>query len=60
MKLDGHIFYCDPQRSDQKPHVENNHNFVKDILPNKRKLDNLTQDDLNLMFSHINLFPELI
>ena len=30
----GHIFYCDPQRPDQKPHVENNHNFVRDILPN--------------------------
>ncbi len=53
----GHIFYCDPQRPDQKPHVENNHNFVRDILPNKRNLDNLTQDNLNLMFSHINSVP---
>ena len=53
----GHIFYCDPQRPDQKPHVENNHNFIRDILPNKRKLDRLTQDDLNLMFSHINSVP---
>lgn len=53
----GHIFYCDPQRPDQKPHVENNHNFVRDILPNKRKLDKLTQEDLNLMFSHINSVP---
>lgn len=52
-----HIFYCDPQRPDQKPHVENNHNFVRDILPNKRNLDNLTQEDLNLMFSHINSVP---
>lgn len=53
----GHIFYCDPQRPDQKPHVENNHNFVRDILPNKRKLDQLTQKDLDLMFSHINSVP---
>lgn len=53
----GHIFYCDPQRPDQKPHVENNHNFVRNILPNKRKLDKLTQDDINLMFSHINSVP---
>lgn len=53
----GHIFYCDPQRPDQKPHVENNHNFVRDILPNKRKLDKLTQEDLDLMFSHINSVP---
>lgn len=53
----GHIFYCDPQRPDQKPHVENNHNFVRDILPNKRKLDKLTQTDVELMFSHINSVP---
>lgn len=53
----GHIFYCDPQRPDQKPHVENNHNFIRDILPNKRKLDKLTQEDLDLMFSHINSVP---
>ena len=53
----GHIFYCDPQRPDQKPHVENNHNLVRNILPNKRNLDKLTQEDLNLMFSHINSVP---
>lgn len=51
------IFYCDPQMPSQKPHVENNHNYVRDILPNGRKLSNLTQDDLNLMFSHINSTP---
>ena len=53
----GHIFYCDPQRPDQKPHVENNHNLVRNILPNKRILDKLTQGDLDLMFSHINSVP---
>lgn len=53
----GHIFYCDPQRPDQKPHVENNHNFVRNILPNGRNLQQLTQADLNLMFSHINSVP---
>lgn len=51
------IFYCDPQTPSQKPHVENNHNFVRDILPNGRKLSSLTQNDLNLMFSHINSVP---
>ena len=51
------IFYCDPQRPDQKPHVENNHNYVRDILPNGMKLDVLTQEDLNIMFSHINSTP---
>ncbi len=53
----GHIFYCDPQRPDQKPNVENNHNFVRNVLPNKLKLDKLTQEDIELMFSHINSVP---
>lgn len=51
------IFYCDPQTPSQKPHVENNHNFVRSILPNGRNLKNLSQDDLNRMFSHINSVP---
>ena len=51
------IFYCDAQQSQQKPHVENNHNFIKEILPNGRNLAHLTQDQLDLMFSHINSVP---
>ncbi len=51
------IFYCDPQQPSQKPHVENNHNFVRDILPNSTDLKRLTQEDLDLMFSHINSTP---
>ena len=27
-KIRGKIFYCDPMQSSQKPHVENNHNFI--------------------------------
>ena len=51
------IFYCDPQTPSQKPHVENNHNYVRNILPNGKKMSKLTQDDLDLMFSHINSAP---
>lgn len=51
------IFYCDPQQSSQKPHVENNHNFVREILPNGQDWSNLTQDKVDLMFSHINSTP---
>ena len=53
----GHIFYCDPQRPEQKPHVETNHNFIRNILPNGKSLKNISQEDLNLMFSHINSVP---
>lgn len=51
------IFYCDPMQSSQKPHVENNHNFIREILPNGQDWGNLTQGKLDLMFSHINSTP---
>lgn len=51
------IFYCDPQQSSQKPHVENNHNFIREILPNGQNWSGLTQEKINLMFSHINSTP---
>lgn len=51
------IFYCDPMQSSQKSHVENNHNYVRDIIPNGYPLDNLSQADIDLMFSHINAVP---
>ena len=54
------IFYCDPQRPSQKPHVENNHNLVRNIIPNGICLKNLTQADLELMFSHINSTPRKV
>lgn len=51
------IFYCDAQMPSQKPHVENNHEFIRDIIPKKTSMKNLTQEQLNLMFSHINSVP---
>jgi IS30 family transposase len=56
-EIKGKIFYCDPMQSSQKPHVENNHNFIREILPNGKDWSHLTQDKLNLMFSHINSTP---
>lgn len=51
------IFYCDPQTPSQKPHVENNHNFVREILPRGIDWFHLTQEKVDLMFSHINSVP---
>ena len=51
------IFYCDPQRPDQKPHVENNHNRVRECIPNGKDLKHYTQADINNVFSHINSLP---
>jgi len=51
------IFYCDPNQPQQKPKVENNHNYVRDIIPNGLDISKLTQEDIDLMFSHINSTP---
>lgn len=51
------IFYCDAYQSSQKPHVENTHNYIRDIIPNEIDMSDITQEDLNLMFSHINSTP---
>jgi IS30 family transposase len=54
------IFYCDPMQASQKPHIENNHNYIRDIIPNGYPLDNLTQNDIEIMFSHINSTPRRV
>lgn len=56
-EIKGKIFYCDPQHPSQKPHVENNHILIRNILPKKMNLDFLTQEKLDLMFSHLNSTP---
>ena len=56
-EIRGNFCYWDPQSRSQKPHVDNNHYYVRDNLPNSKSLKNLTQEDLNLMFSHINSSP---
>lgn len=48
------IFYCDPRASFQKPNVELNHEFIRRILPKGYSFDGLTQEDINLVMSHIN------
>ena len=56
-EIKGKIFYCDPQHPSQKPHVENNHILIRNILPKKTNLDFLTQKKLDLLFSHLNSTP---
>mgnify|MGYP002621269281 CR=1 FL=1 len=59
-ELRSNIFYCDAYKSSQKPHVENTHNYVRDIIPNEIDLSNITQENLDLVFSHINSTPRKI
>lgn len=51
------LFYCDPAKSYQKAEIENNHTFIRRILPKGTSFDNLTQEDVNLVMDHINSTP---
>jgi len=48
------VFYCDPNSSWQKPHVENNHLNLRKIFPKGESMDGYTQEDVNLAISNIN------
>ncbi len=48
------VFYCDRMAYWQKPHIERNHEFIRQVLPKGKSFDNLTQKDVTLLANHIN------
>lgn len=48
------IFFCDPNRSDQKGSCEKNHEYLRKYLPKGTSFDALEQNDIDLISSHIN------
>jgi Transposase and inactivated derivatives, IS30 family len=50
------VFYCDPQRSDQKGGCEVTHEMIRRVLPKGTSFDGLVQDDIILMMRHINSY----
>lgn len=50
------VFYCDPQRSNQKGGIEVTHEMIRRIIPKGKSFDNLLQKDVSLMMSHINSY----
>ena len=54
-----HLFYCHPYSSFEKGSIENNHELIRRIIPKGVSLKPYTQNELNLLCSHINsLFRE--
>lgn len=51
------LFYCDSYSSYQKAEIECNHKMIRYVIPKSRSIDSFTQDNLNLLFSHINSYP---
>lgn len=50
------LFYCDPSAPYQKGAAENNHEFIRRIIPKGTDLALYTQDQISLMMSHINSY----
>jgi transposase, IS30 family len=50
------VFYCDPQRSDQKGGCEVAHEMIRRVLPKGISFDELNQDNVSLMMSNINSY----
>lgn len=49
-----YVFYCDPYVSNQKGRLEKNHEYIRYVIPKGRSMYKYTQEDINLMASHIN------
>lgn len=52
--LETHMFFCEPSCPNEKPEIEKNHTLFRDIVPTGSSFDNFTQEDVNLIFSHVN------
>ena len=50
------VFYCDPSAPYQKGGIEVAHELIRRVLPKGTSFDNLQQEDIDLMLSHIKLF----
>lgn len=53
------LFYCDPHCSWQKGSIEKNHEFIRYILPKGTSFASISQEDCELISSHINSTPRL-
>ena len=51
-----HLFYCHPSSPFEKGAIENNHEFIRRILPKGSSFDSLAQSDIQLMLNHINSY----
>ena len=54
------IYYCDPNRPDQKGACERNHVLVRLVIPKKTSFEPLDDDAVALMCSHVNSYARPI
>ena len=51
------VFYCEPNRSDQKGACEVNHEMIRRVIPKGVSLNPCTQEDISKLMNHINSYP---
>ena len=50
------IYFCDPNRSNEKGSCENHHRMIRFIIPKGTSLESFYQSDISLMMNHINSY----
>lgn len=50
------LFFCEPNMASEKGACENNHKYIRYIIPKGTDLDQFTQADITLCMSHVNSF----
>jgi len=50
------VFFCEPNRSDEKGGCENNHKYIRYVVPKGSSLEPFMQSDISLMMDHVNSF----
>lgn len=50
------IYFCEPNRSDQKGTCENHHKMIRYVIPKGTPLSPYTQIQISLMMNHINSY----
>lgn len=55
--LKSHVFYCDPNRSDQKGKIEVCHEFIRRYIPKGISFNSYSQEQITEMINHINSVP---
>ncbi len=51
------LFYCNPNRPDQKGGIEKNHEYIRMVYPKGSSFNNLTNEDVILLENTINNIP---
>lgn len=50
------VFFCEPNRSDEKGSCENNHKLIRYVIPKGTSLEPYTQEQITRMMNHINSY----